>query len=78
MFKLYGYVPNLKLLKVSFDEEKIINEISRRINDVEYIHFMIVLQNENSMIPYRMILNEKEYIEYLEEYNKNNKRRVLK
>ena len=39
MFKLYGYVPNLKLLKVSFDEEKIINEISKRINDVEYIVF---------------------------------------
>ena len=71
MFKLYGYVPNLKLLKASFNEETIIKEIEKYISKVEYIHFMIVLQLNDRMIPYRIILSKREFAEYIEDYKDN-------
>ena len=71
MYKLYGYVPEIKLLKVSFDEGVIIDEIGKHIYKVQYIHFMIVKQTEDRMIPYKSILSEKDYFDYMADYIAN-------
>lgn len=68
MYKLYGYEPDIKLLKVSFDEGAIIDEIGKHIYKVQYIHFMIVLQTEDRMIPYKTILTMKDFEDYEEEF----------
>ena len=72
MYKLYGYVPELKLLKTSFDEELIIEEINKYIFTMKDIHFIIILQLNDRMIPYRSICSEEEFLEYIEEYRNNN------
>lgn len=72
MYKLYGYIPNLMFLKASFDERTIIEEINKYIYNVEYIHFMVVLQTEDRMIPYRSICSEEEFLEYVDDYRKEN------
>lgn len=71
MYKLYGYEPDIKLLKVSFDEGVIIDEIGKHIYKVQYIHFMIVKQTEDRMIPYKSILSEKDYFDYMADYIAN-------
>ena len=71
MYKLYGYVPDIKLLKVSFDEGVIIDEIGKHIYKTPYIHFMIVKQTEDRMIPYKSILSEKDYFDYMADYIAN-------
>lgn len=68
MYKLYGYMPEIKLLKVDFDEGKIIDKIGDLIYKVDYIHFMIVKQTEDRMIPYKVILSEKDYFDWIAEY----------
>ena len=72
MYKLYGYIPELKFLKASFDERTIIEEINKYIYNVEYIHFMVVLQTEDRMMPYRLILTEQEFLDYIDDYRKEN------
>ena len=71
MYKLYGYVPEIKLLKVSFDEGAIIDEIGKHIYKVQYIHFMIVKQLEDRMTSYKIILSEKDYFDYMADYIAN-------
>ena len=75
MFKLYGYVPNLKLIKASFDEGKIIRTIGEYIDRLEHIHFIIVLHLEDRTIPYRLILSQDEYYDYLDDYEHSNMKR---
>lgn len=72
MYKLYGYVPDLKLLKTSFNERQIIEEINKYIYKVDYIHFLVVLIENDRMIPYRIILTEEEFLEYVDDYRKEN------
>lgn len=72
MYKLYGYVPDLKLLLTTFDERRVIEEINKYIYNVEYIHFLIVLQTDDRMIPYRIILTEEEFLDYVDDYRKEN------
>lgn len=78
MYKLYGYVPEIKLLKVSFDEGTIIDEIGKHIYKTPYIHFMIVKQTEDRMIPYKSILSEKDYFDYMAEYIANEEKPIIR
>lgn len=71
MYKLYGYVPDLRFLKADFDEGAIIDEIGKYIYKVQYIHFMIVKQLEDRMTSYKSILSEKDYFDYMAEYIAN-------
>ena len=70
MYKLYGYIPELTRIQVSFDEEKIIDTIYQYLDKVAFVHFIIVLQLEKKMIPYRSICSEQEFYEYVEDYKK--------
>lgn len=67
MYRLYGYVPNLKLLIVSFNEEKIIKEIEKHIYRIDHIQFMIIFNNGNGDIAYKIILNENDFEDYKNE-----------
>ena len=73
MYKLYGYVPELKCIKKDNDESKIIDILGKCINKVERIQFMIVLNEGQGDIAYKIISNEKDYLEYIQEYVINNK-----
>lgn len=68
MYKLYGYIPNLNFIKASFNESTIIEEIKEYIYKVPFIHFMIILQTEDRMIPYKTILTMKDFEDYEEEF----------
>ena len=72
MYKLYGYIPELSFIKASFNEETIIEEINKYIYNVDYIHFLVTLQTEDRMIPYRIILTEEEFLDYIDDYRKEN------
>ena len=78
IYKLYGYVPELKLLKTSFDERLIIEEINKYIYTMKYIHFIIILQLSDRMIPYKSICSEEEFLEYIDEYRKGSDDLCLK
>lgn len=72
MFKLYGYVPELKLIKTDKNEEKIIDTLAKLIHKVDRIQFMVVSITEYG--PYvRTILSDKDFMDYIQEYVKNNK-----
>lgn len=71
MYILYGYVPDIKLLKADFDEGAIIDEIGKYIYKVQFIHFMIVKQLEDRMTTYKTILSEKDYFDYIADYIAN-------
>ena len=75
MYRLYGYVPNLKLLIISFNEEKIINEIEKRIYKIDHIQFMIIFNNGNGDMVYKIILNKNDFENYK---NEKIKRKELK
>lgn len=68
MYKLYSYMPEPKLLDVDFDEGKIIDALAENIYKVEFIHFLVLLQTEDRMIPYKTILSEKDYFDWIAEY----------
>ena len=72
MYKLYGYVPNLKLIKASFDEGKIIRTLASYIDKFEHIHFIIIKVESDRMIPYRIVLSEDEFYDYLDDYEHGN------
>ena len=73
MFKLYGYIPELKFIKRDSNEEKIIETLGKCIKQQERIQYMIVRNDGEGDIAYKIILNEKDYLDYIQEYVKNNK-----
>lgn len=75
MYKLYGYIPNLKLIKTSIEEENIINEIEKHIYKVNHIQFLIIYNNGKSDLAYKIILTLEDFINYK---NEKIKRKELK
>ena len=73
MFRLYGYIPDLKFIKKDNNEEKIIDTLGKYISKQERIQYMIIQNNGEGDIAYKIILSEKDYLEYVQEYVKNNK-----
>ena len=73
MFRLYGYIPDLKFIKKDNNEEKIIDTLGKYIYKQERIQYMIIQNNGEGDIAYKIILSEKDYLEYVQEYVKNNK-----
>ena len=67
MYKLYGYVPELKLIKSDKNEEIIIDALAKLIHKVERIQFMIVSMTEQG--PYVItILSDRDFMDYIQEY----------
>jgi len=73
MYKLYGYIPDLKLIKKDNNEETIIEHLGKNIHKGEHIQFMIVYNDGLGDMAYKIILSENDYLEYIQEYIKNNK-----
>ena len=73
MYKLYGYIPELKLIKKDNNEEKIIDAIAKYIHKVEHIQFTIVYNDGLGDLAYKIILSDKDFMDYIQEYVKNNK-----
>ena len=73
MYKLYGYIPELKLIKKDNNEEKIIDAIAKYIHKVEHIQFTIVYNDGLGDLAYKIILSDKDFMDYIQEYVINNK-----
>lgn len=73
MYKLYGYIPDLKLIKKDTNEEKIIDTIAKYIHKVEHIQFTIVYNDGLGDLAYKIILSDKDFMDYVQEYVVNNR-----
>lgn len=78
MYKLYGYMPDIRLLKVSFDKGVIIDEIAKHIYKVKFIHFMVLMQTEDRMKPCKTILSEKDYFDFIAEYIADEEKPIIR
>lgn len=68
MFRLYGYIPELKLIKKDNNEEKIIDAIAKYIHKVDHIQFTIIYNDGSSDTAYKIILSDKDFMDYIQEY----------
>lgn len=73
MFKLYSFIDKPTFIAKKNDEEDIINILSKCIYVYNRIEYAIVKNEGFGDEAYKSILNEKDYLEYIQEYVKNNK-----
>lgn len=81
MFRLYSFIYKPELIAIKDNEEDIIKILSKTIYKHERIEYSIVSNEGNGDLAYKSILSEKDYLEYIQEYVKNNKpltRRLVK
>lgn len=72
MFRLYGFIHKPELIAIKDNEEDIIKILSKIIYKNERIQYSII-SNQGYGDMAKSILSEKDYLEYIQEYVKNNK-----
>ncbi len=60
-----------ELIHVSKNEKDIIVKIGEIIDRVGYENCIVTLETDDSNIPYKLITNEYDYIQYADEYIRN-------
>ena len=73
MFKLYSFIDKPTFITKKNNEEDIINILSKCIYNYDRIEYEIIKNEGFGDEAYKIIQNEKDYLEYIQEYVKNNK-----
>lgn len=73
MFKLYSFIDKPTFIAKKDNEEDIINILSKCIYVYDRIEYEIIKNEGFGDEAYKIILNEKDYLEYIQEYVTNNK-----
>ena len=68
LYRLYGYLNGMQLLKIDTDELKIIETIDANISMGDMIYFQIIKHENDTDEFYKGIHNFEDYLDYLEDY----------